>query len=207
MKYFIFFILFGCASFDKSKVVIEQQNKDFQETLKSDNLQFKKELRTLIKEEFDKKDAVKIVEQKITDKELSKKTIIGRIEWVSIDYKKMKIKARVDTGAQTCSLHAENITEKEIDGKKYVQFESVDEYGKRFVYLKEVIKSQRVKSSNGQVSKRYVVKLLVTLGKKEMEVNVNLNDRVDLNYNFLIGRNLLMGRYIVDVSQSRLLGN
>ena len=39
-----------------------------------------------------------------------------------------------------------------------------------------------------------------------IKTNVNLNDRNNLKHRFLIGRNLLIGDYIVDVSQSRLLG-
>ncbi|MBL4896421.1 MAG: ATP-dependent zinc protease, partial [Erythrobacter sp.] len=46
------------------------------------------------------------------------KIVLGRIEWITIGAKNMRLKARVDTGAQTSSLHAENVVEKTIDGKK-----------------------------------------------------------------------------------------
>lgn len=134
------------------------------------------------------------------------KIVLGRIEWVTIGSKNMRLKARVDSGAQTSSLHAENIIEKTIDGKRYVQFESFDSKKNKFIFLEEVIKRSTVRNSDGMTSKRYVIKVKLTLGTKEHEINVNLNNREDLKYNFLIGRNLLMGNYIVDVSQSRLLG-
>lgn len=134
------------------------------------------------------------------------KIVLGRIEWVTIGSKKMRLKARVDSGAQTSSLHAENIIEKTIDGKKYVQFESFDAKKNKYIFLEEVIKKSTVRNSDGNTSRRYVIKINLTIGTKEHEINVNLNNREDLKYNFLIGRNLLMGNYIVDVSQSRLLG-
>lgn len=137
---------------------------------------------------------------------LKNKIVIGRIENIEIDGTGFALKARVDTGAKTCSIHAENIVEKMVDGKEYIQFVSENTENKKQVFLKEVVKDQKVKSSNGEVSTRYVVKMSIQLGTKIHNVNVNLNDREDLRYNFLIGRNLLMGEYVVDVSQTRLLG-
>lgn len=134
------------------------------------------------------------------------KIIIGRVEWIKLESNGIWLKARVDTGAQTSSLHANDIIEKKVDGKTYVQFETKDTRGKSQVFLKKVLKHSRVRSSNGELARRYVVKLKVTLGGMEHEINVNLNDRKDLEYNFLVGRNLLMDGYIVDVSQSRILG-
>lgn len=134
------------------------------------------------------------------------KSVLGRIEWVSFENDGFKVRARVDTGAQTCSMHAENIQEQIIDGEKYVQFETFDEKGNRHVLLKRVVTSTSVTSSTGATTERYVVKKRVTLGGRSHEVNVNLNNRSGLRYRFLIGRNLLMGNYVVDVSQSRVMG-
>lgn len=138
-------------------------------------------------------------------KAAQKKIVLGRVEWVTFVSNSMKLRARVDSGAQTSSMHAVNVVEKQIEGKDYVQFESEDFQGKNHVFLKEVVKTARVRSSNGDLSKRYVVKMKISLGARQHNINVNLNDREKLDYNFLIGRNLLMGNYIVDVSQSQLL--
>ena len=137
---------------------------------------------------------------------LKNKTVIGRIESIELDNTGFELKARIDTGAKTCSLHAENIVEKEVDGKTYIQFFSENTESQKQSFYKEVIRKQKVKSSNGEVTNRYVVKMAIKLGGRIHEVNVNLNDREDLRYNFLVGRNLLMGEYVVDVSQTRLLG-
>ena len=133
------------------------------------------------------------------------KTIIGRVEWISTTNPKVAFRARVDTGAQTCSMHAESIVEKEKNGKNYVEFATVDDDGNKYVFLKEIVKETKVKSTSGKSEKRFVVKMSLSFGGKEIIANVNLNDRSSLKHNFLIGRNLLMGDYIVDVSQSRLM--
>ncbi len=134
------------------------------------------------------------------------KVVIGRIEWVEFESPGFSVQARIDTGAQTSSLHAENIEEKNIDGELYVQFETFDQSGEKYVLLKRVINSTVVRRSTGESAHRYVVKTRIQLGGQSHEINVNLNDRSGLRYRFLAGRNLLMGNYVVDVSQSRILG-
>lgn len=145
-------------------------------------------------------------QQKALKDKVFTKTVIGRVEWISVINPEAKFRARVDTGAQTCSLHAENIVEKEIDGKQYVEFSTEDDTGTKHTFLKEVVKRTIVKSTSGSSERRYVIRLDFDFGGEKITANVNLNNRKTLRHNFLIGRNLLLGNYIVDVSQSRLLG-
>jgi hypothetical protein len=133
------------------------------------------------------------------------KVVVGRVEWVTVSSQKIRMKARIDSGAASSSIHAKNLQEKEMDGKTYVQFETEDDDGKSYMLFKEVVKNTKIRSATG-VKPRYVVPLKVILGNKEHDINVNLVDRDKLTYNFLVGRDLLMGKYIIDVSQSRLLG-
>jgi hypothetical protein len=133
------------------------------------------------------------------------KVILGRVEWVTVESQNIRMRARIDSGAASSSIHAENVVEKVNDGKTYVQFATVDDEGKVYLLFKEVVKTIKVRSASG-LKRRYVVKMKVILGGKEHEINVNLIDREEMTYKFLVGRNLLMGRYIIDVSQSRILG-
>ncbi len=134
------------------------------------------------------------------------KLIVGRVEWIELDNPKVRFKARVDTGAQTNSMHAENIKEKQIQGESYVEFTTKDFSGNKHTLLKKVIKKSKVKGTSGISGNRYVIRLNVLFGDRSIETNVNLNDRSNLRHKFLVGRNLLIGDYIVDVSQSRVLG-
>lgn len=149
----------------------------------------------------------KIRKAQITAQEVANsKVVLGRIEWVTFANPSYRVQARVDSGAQTCSLHAENLQEKSIDGEAYVQFETYDHSGEKHVLLRKVVATRKVRSTSGKVDRRFVIREKITLGGRTVEININLNNRTDLRYPFLIGRNLLMGHYVVDVSQSRLLG-
>ncbi len=138
---------------------------------------------------------------------LKEKVLIGRVEWVELPELKLKHKARIDSGAKTTSLHAVNIEEVEQRGELFVKFQTVDQDGKRIDLLRKVDTTQKVSNTAGVVSKRYVIKEKVKMGNIEREILINLNDRSGMDYKFLVGRNLLLGRFIVDVARSHVLGD
>ncbi len=138
---------------------------------------------------------------------LKEKVLIGRIEWVGMPELKIKHKARIDTGAKTTSMHAINIEEVEQRGELFVKFQTIDSEGKTVEVVRKVDTTQRVSNTAGLVSKRYVIKEKIKIGSIEREVNINLNDRTKMDYKFLVGRNLLLGRFIVDVARSHVLGD
>ena len=138
---------------------------------------------------------------------LKEKVLIGRIEWVSMPELKIKHKARIDTGAKTTSMHAINIEEVEQRGELFVKFQTIDSEGKTVEVVRKVDTTQKVSNTAGLVSKRYVIKEKIKIGSIEREVNINLNDRTKMDYKFLVGRNLLLGRFIVDVARSHVLGD
>ncbi len=138
---------------------------------------------------------------------LKEKVLIGRIEWVSMPELKIKHRARIDSGAKTTSMHAINIEEVEQRGELFVKFQTIDSEGKTVEVVRKVDTTQKVSNTAGLVSKRYVIKEKIKIGSIEREVNINLNDRTKMDYKFLVGRNLLLGRFIVDVARSHVLGD
>lgn len=138
---------------------------------------------------------------------LKEKVLIGRVEWVSLPDLKIKHKARIDTGAKTTSMHAVNIEEVEQRGELFVKFQTLDSEGKIVELVRKVGTTQRVSNTSGFVSRRYVIKEKIKMGNIEREVLINLNDRSKMEYKFLIGRNVLLGRFIVDVARSHVLGD
>lgn len=145
--------------------------------------------------------------QKEVRKRAKVKTFLGRVEWVRFKDPDFELQSRVDSGTKTSSLHAENIRERTINGELFVQFETVDHNNKRHTLVRRVVSKTTVKNTAGEASHRYVIRERISLGGRSHEVNVNLNDRSNLRYKFLIGRNLLIGNYIVDVSKSHILGD
>ena len=138
---------------------------------------------------------------------LKEKVLIGRVEWVSLPDLKIKHKARIDTGAKTTSMHAVNIEEVQQRGELFVKFQTLDSEGKTVELVRKVGTTQRVSNTSGFISRRYVIKEKIRMGSIEREVLINLNDRSKMEYKFLIGRNVLLGRFIVDVARSHVLGD
>jgi hypothetical protein len=190
----------ACASskVDSDQKLRQQLQSDVRQIIEEELLP---EIYTLLPHRREIQDA-----QDKAKKTAREKRILGRVEWVQIENPRVRMQGRVDTGAQTSSLHAENIEEKEIDGDMYVQFETIDQAGDRHVLLRKVVRRTNVRSSSGQAQRRYVIQDQIGLGDETYEIFITLNDRSDLQFNFLIGRNLLRGNYIVDVSQTRVLG-
>jgi hypothetical protein len=134
------------------------------------------------------------------------KTFVGRVEWIKWKDPEFTTQARIDSGAKTCSMHAENIKEVQINGEPFVQFETLDDDDNRYTIVRRVVAKTKVKNTSGKATSRFVIRATLRLGNNLHDINVNLNDRTKLSYKFLVGRNLLIGNYIVDVSESHLLG-
>ena len=132
--------------------------------------------------------------------------IIGAIEWAKVEPSGVMFESRIDTGADTTSIHAEDIQLIEKDGKRYVRFVLIHpDSGK---YLQQEARLRRrvlIKQSDGPHDKRYVVRMWITLGKTKSRIDVNLSDRSDFEYPLLIGRNFLTDSMIVDVSRHHTL--
>ena len=56
----------------------------------------------------------------------------------------------------------------------------------------------KIKRHFGEQQERMVIELGLCVGSTYREVDVNLVDRGGLNYQLLIGRELLKGRFLVD---------
>jgi hypothetical protein len=131
------------------------------------------------------------------------KKIIGRAETISLPllgYE--KVHARIDTGAKTTSIWASRAQLK--DGKLEVVFfgpPSLHFTGEvhTFDHFEEVV----VASSNGQVQYRFKIRVLIKLRGKKIHAWVTLADRSTQVYPVLIGRNVLAGKFIVDVQRGR----
>ncbi|NGP76394.1 hypothetical protein G3570_07110 [Balneolaceae bacterium YR4-1] len=132
-------------------------------------------------------------------------SIIGRVEVVDFpEWDLYDINAKIDTGAYTSSLHCHHIERIHKDGKKYVRFNLLDPshetYNEKLFEL-PIHKSKTVKSSNGVSEERFIVKTnLVVLGKT-LEAELSLTDRSEMRYPVLIGRKLIKGHFIVDVTK------
>lgn len=202
----------GCALFSntrefESNIEREQRTEDFRNSLLDDIRNIvQEEVASELKHLLPLSQSVIGVQRRAYSEALNKQ-VLGRLERVHFVGNGFSVRARVDTGAQTSSLHAINIEEKEIGGNQYVQFDTFDDDGNRYSLLKRVKREALVRSTSGDANRRFVIEMAVKIGAQTHHVQVNLSDRSELENRFLVGRNLLMGNYIVDVSQSRLFGD
>lgn len=131
------------------------------------------------------------------------KDIIGR--WVYIDIPAagfQNVRAKVDTGAYRSSLHCDFIEQFERDGVKYVKVQITDLSGhpiSDYVTLKQK-STTYVKSSNGEAQQRPIVELDVIINTKQYTAEFSLSNREDMKFPILLGRKLLRGNFVVDVS-------
>ncbi len=120
------------------------------------------------------------------------------------------LQIRVDTGAQTSSLHVDNIRKVKKGGKPYVRFDlhpdiyNLDEIVECLTKIKDI---RRVKSSNGESQQRYVIETTLKLGGDQWPIEITLTDRKDMSYLMLFGREGMGDRVLVDPSETFLLAN
>lgn len=129
------------------------------------------------------------------------KEVIGWVEKVKIHPGKLKLKARVDTGAKSSSINAPSYEIFYKNKQKWVRFEISDKKGKKQTTIeKEVYKTSKIKRKGMKPEERYVIKLGICLGNTYKETEVNLVDRSNFNYPILIGRRFLENDFLVDSS-------
>lgn len=137
--------------------------------------------------------------------------VIGKEEWCSLPGLNLPaIKAKIDSGAKTSSLHAFNIQPFEENGKKYVSFDIHPIQNNRKIIQScrgLVVDRRNVKSSSGEEEARHVIKTPITLGKETWDIEITLANRDAMGYRMLIGRGAMRDNILIDPNSSFCLGN
>ena len=135
--------------------------------------------------------------------------VIGWREWVRLpDFTPVPIKAKVDTGARTSSLHAFDLRVKEVDGLPVALFHvhPVQRSREGSVRVEWPISSfRRVRSSNGKVENRPVVTTELRLAGAGWPIDITLTSRDQMGFRMLLGRAAVRRRFVVDAGRSFLL--
>lgn len=118
-------------------------------------------------------------------------SVIGLREWVALpDLGISQMIAKVDSGAKTSALHASNIATFERDGQDWVRFDAhVGSRSKQKTRTCEarLIDLKRIKSSNGQLQERLVIRTSLVLGDRSWLVDFTLTCRKAMRYRMLLG--------------------
>lgn len=116
--------------------------------------------------------------------------------------------ARVDTGAAVTSLHCteedfviDEASDDPFENRgKAVRLRVENNAGESEWIETEVLDYVEVRSANG-AEHRYQVRLPLQCGSVQKETIVNLNDRSQMSFRLLLGRDFLAGNFVVDVAR------
>ncbi|MGB3615119.1 MAG: ATP-dependent zinc protease [Elainellaceae cyanobacterium] len=117
------------------------------------------------------------------------------------------IKAKIDTGAKTSALYAFDVESFQRDGESMVRFKVHPYQGDRdrtVTAEAPLIEIRPIRSSNGQVEQRPVIRTSVKLGDYEWLVDLTLTHRDAMAFRMLLGRRALRDRFLVDSGRSFL---
>ena len=131
--------------------------------------------------------------------------IVGWREWVALpDLGLPAVKAKVDTGAKTSSLHAFDIETFREGGRERVRFgvHPLQENEQLAVWATaDVVDERSVTSSSGHEEVRIVIRTSLRLGDLTWPVELTLTDRSRMRLRMLLGREALASRLLVDASR------
>ena len=140
--------------------------------------------------------------QDVIDQQNDSLAVIGWREWVRLPELGInRIKAKIDTGAKSSSLHAYDIEVYENEGEQFVRFK-IHPAQQRLTLVVEaqskVHEFREVRSSNGQTTNRPVIRTAVEIFGRPYEIDVTLFDRTKMGFRMLIGREAMRDRFMVD---------
>lgn len=135
------------------------------------------------------------------------KIIIGRNEIVSFpDLGIESIVAKIDTGAYSTAIHTHRFWTEEREGVTTLFFQLLDPNTAGFlkrVYSTTNFYLKKVRSSNGRIEERYIIKTPIILGGKKRITHLGLTNREKMKFPVLVGRKVLAKGFLVDVTQSK----
>lgn len=142
--------------------------------------------------------------------EKHERLVIGWREWVGMPQFGIEtIKAKVDTGARTSSLHAFDVEERRVGRRKTIRFRVHPEQDDSVTVLEAqapLVDWRPVKSSSGRSELRPVVLATLELCGIRWEAELTLTRRDAMGFRMLLGRQALRGRFVVDPARSFLGG-
>jgi hypothetical protein len=132
--------------------------------------------------------------------------VIGWREWVLLpDLLDIPIKAKIDSGPRTSSIHSFGTRRFHEAGAPHVEFllHPIQRQAAPEIVCVAPIKDERmVRSSNGEAELRIVVETMARLGGVDWPIELTLADRDVMGFRMLLGREAIRQRFLIDPGRS-----
>jgi hypothetical protein len=138
-----------------------------------------------------------------------KKPMLGWREWISLPSLNIPwIKAKVDSGAKTSSIHAfliEPFVEKGVPKVRFFVHPIQHRPDIQVECVAELVDHRVVSDSGGHRERRYVISVPVKVGELEYKIEITLANRDTMAFRMLLGRSAL-SPFLLDTEKSFVLG-
>lgn len=136
------------------------------------------------------------------------KGVVGWREWIALpDLGIGGIKAKIDTGARSSSLHAYDMKRFKRRGVSMIRFK-VHPIQREFRTVveaeAELVDLRKVRSSSGVQTLRPVITTPIVLGDDRWDIEITLTRRDAMGFRMLLGRQAVRGHLLVDPGRSFL---
>ena len=136
--------------------------------------------------------------------------IIGWREYIGLpEFGVHRMPAKIDTGARTSALHAENQELFERDGQEWVSFWFPLPGKTRLKQFESrIIDQRKIRNTGGEQELRHIIRTTLTLGRHKWGIEVSLADRKKMEFDIILGRTAIRGkRVFVNPGRSFVLGH
>ncbi|MDX1606824.1 MAG: ATP-dependent zinc protease [Candidatus Competibacterales bacterium] len=137
--------------------------------------------------------------------------VVGWREWVALPELGIgAVKAKVDTGARSSSLHAYDMKRFKRRGVSMIRFKvhPIQRNNRTVVEAEaKVVDLRKVRSSSGAQTLRPVIVTPLKLGGETWEIEITLVRRDAMGFRMLLGRQAVRGHLLVDPGSSFLVSS
>lgn len=117
------------------------------------------------------------------------------------------MRSKIDTGARTSALHADDQELLSIDGEPWVEFTvPLGRSGSTDRVRAQLVDERPIKNTSGVPEPRLIIRTTLVLGDRRWKVELSLADRTRMGFDLILGRTAIRRRGImVDAGRSFLL--
>jgi hypothetical protein len=131
----------------------------------------------------------------------------GWLQSIRLEPHGVRVTAKLDTGAKSSAIHATDVERFERGGVERVKFALFQEHpeqdGAKVTYDLPIVGTVRIKrAAEKATEERITVRLSFCIDGELMDAKFSLDDRSNLNYPVLLGREFLKEHFVVDSSKT-----